>query len=181
MRHCTYPLAARFFWNLFSKTLAFSRILSLVAFSTASLPFKYFGIPASCKLARCSACSALLPRVLTHSLTHSLGHSHSLSLSFSRSHNSSRIRPPTHASTTSITHPLVRSFPNPLLCTLLLPLISFLHSFAHAPGGRELHSLPKDMLVGSSWGALWLGIRSFLCSTIESRRVVYGRLLVVDN
>ena len=38
-------------------------------------------------------------------------------------------------------------------------------------GGRESNLLPKEP-IESFWDALWLGIRSFLCSIIESRRVV---------
>ena len=35
--------------------------------------------------------------------------------------------------------------------------------------------------IESFWDALWLGIQPFLCFTIESRKVVQGHLLVVEN
>ena len=35
--------------------------------------------------------------------------------------------------------------------------------------------------IESFWDALWLGIQPFLCFTIESRKVVQGHLVVVEN
>ena len=47
-------------------------------------------------------------------------------------------------------------------------------------GGRKLNLRP-DEPIESFWDALWLGIRPLLGFTIESRKVVQGRLLVVEN
>ena len=47
-------------------------------------------------------------------------------------------------------------------------------------GGRKLNLLPEEP-IESLWGALWLGIQPFLCFTLESGKVVLGRLLVVEN
>ena len=46
--------------------------------------------------------------------------------------------------------------------------------------GRKFNLLPKEP-IESVWDALWLGIRPFLCFTIESAIGVQGHLVVVEN
>ena len=47
-------------------------------------------------------------------------------------------------------------------------------------GGRDLNLLPQKP-IESFWDGLWLGIQPLLCFIPESRIVVSGRLLVVEN
>ena len=48
------------------------------------------------------------------------------------------------------------------------------------PGGRELNLLPKEPIESFS-DVLLLGVQPFLCFAIESRIVVQGHLVVVEN
>ena len=49
------------------------------------------------------------------------------------------------------------------------------------PSNDARRNLLPNRAIESFWDALWLGIQPFLCFTTESRKVVQGHLLVVEN
>ena len=49
------------------------------------------------------------------------------------------------------------------------------------PGDLWKFNLLLNERLESFWDDLWLGIRPVFCFMAESRRIVWGRLLVVEN